>query len=279
MHLRGHILWGICILLSLLHCATVADAVEQTATIASGEMLVTPGRNVDREWVTEKKGEYVPLDTAFVDENGNVVTLGSIIDRPTLILPIYFFCPNACSKNLANLAVAINRLSFDAGKDYRVIALSFSDTENADNALRAKRNYLKLLYDGFPADAWKFLTGTKEAIKNVTDSFGYRFQRVDDETFIHPSALITVGADGKIIRYIYGSFVPGDIDMAISSAQEGVPALSVKRFLEFCLNYDPDKNKPVFQYVKIAVFLVFGVGLACIFYFGRKKKMPGDLDK
>ncbi len=232
-----------------------------------------------REWVTEKTGDIIPLSTAFLDEEGVEVTLGELIDRPTLILPIYFYCPNACSKNLANLAVTINRLSFDPGDDYRVIALSFSDTENPDNAQRAKRNYLKLTYDGFPADEWTFLTGKKEAIKTVTDSLGFRFKQLPDGTYIHPSALIALDKTGKIIRYVYGSFLPGDVDMAISSAKEGVPSLSVKRFLEFCLNYDPAKSKPVFFYVKIAVLGFFTTGIVLIFYFGRKRKAQGAPDK
>jgi protein SCO1/2 len=171
------------------------------------------------------------------------------------------------------MAVAMNRLSFEPGRDYKAIALSFSDTETADNARRAKQNYLKLLYDGFPADEWKFLTGSRESITAVTDALGYRFKRMPDHTFLHPSVIIAVDGDGKIIRYVYGSFVPGDIDMALSSAREGIPALSVKRFLEFCLDYDPDKNKSVFQYVKIAVILFFAVGIGIfLLLFGKKRR-------
>jgi protein SCO1/2 len=240
--------------------------------MSPGEILLAASQNVDREWVTEKTGEFIPLDTSFTDEYGTEMTLRSLIDKPTILLPIYFFCPSACSKNLANMAVAMNRMSFEPGTDYRPIALSFSATENADNALRAKQNYLKLVYDGFPAKEWKFLTGDAQSIKAVTDALGYRFKKLDNETYIHPSTIIAIGIDGKIIRYVYGTFVPGDIDMAISSAKEGVPALSVKRFLEFCLNYDPDQNKSVFQYVKVAVLLFFTVGIVLVFYFGRRKK-------
>jgi protein SCO1/2 len=171
-------------------------------------------------------------------------------------------------------------MSFEAGRDYRPIALSFSDTEDAATALRAKKNYLKLVYDGFPADEWKFLTGSREAIQAVTDSFGYRFKKMDDETYIHPSAMIAVGADGKIIRYVYGSFVPGDIDMAIAAAREGVPALSVKRLLDFCFNYDPNKNKTFIQYVKFTVLFMFAVSLAFVFFFfGRKRRLSKDRHK
>lgn len=261
------------LLLSLLFLPLQGLAQEQQTSMNPDEMLMAANQNVDREWVTEKNGEFIPLDTQFVDENGEEVTLRSFIDRPTLILPIYFYCPSACSKNLANMAVVMNRLNFDPGKDYRAIALSFSDTENSENAHRAKQNYLKLVYDGFPEDEWKFLTGTKESIAAVTDALGYRFKRMPDQTFIHPSTIVAVDEDGKIIRYVYGTFVSGDVDMAIASAKSGIPSLSVKRFLEFCIDYDPNKHKSVFQYVKVAVLLFFAIGVGVVFLlFGRKRK-------
>jgi protein SCO1/2 len=235
--------------------------------------LVLGGKESDDAslWITDKTGQYLPLDLQFVDEAGLPVRLGDIIDRPTILLPIYFFCPNICSRNLANLAVAMNSLSAKPGKDYRVIALSFSDVENHKDAAAAKNNYLKILPDDFPANEWRFLTGKSDAIKAATDAVGFRFQKIDDETFIHPAALMAIAADGRIIRYVYGSFLAGDIDLAISAAAAGTPVMAVRRLLGFCFNYDPHGKTSVFQTVKIVVLLVFAVGTVFfIFYFKRK---------
>lgn len=257
----------------LLVLAVSSLYAEENGGNSGGDMpnAMLPSDAGPKEWVVEKTGEYLPLSTVFTDENGREITLGSLIDKPALILPIYFYCPSACSRNLANMAVSMNRMKFEAGADYRPIALSFSDTETAENARRAKNNYIKLVYDGFPAGEWKFLTGSAEAIKAVTDAMGFRFKRLPDSTYIHPSAVIAVGADGRIIRYVYGSLLAGDMDMAVANAKEGTPALSVKRFLEFCLSYDPDRNKPVFYYVKIAVPLLFAAGIALLFALSRKR--------
>lgn len=224
------------------------------------------------KWIEERTGDFLPLDLVFVDEQGRSVSLDTIIDRPTIFLPIYFYCPNICSKNLANLAIALNNLSVKAGRDYRVIALSFNEVEGPEDAARAKRNYIKILNPGFPAQEWRFLTGTGEAIKTATDALGFRFKKIDDETFIHPAALMTIAADGKIIRYIYGSFLAGDIDMGLADAASGTPSLSVKRFLDFCFNYDPRRDQSLFQSVKVGVLLLFALGLAFVFlYFKRKR--------
>jgi len=239
---------------------------EQTKQVLAGS------KTDSAEWIEEKTGQYLPLDLEFVDELGAAIRLGDIIKRPTILLPIYFYCPNVCSKNLANLAIALPNLSLTPGKDYQVIALSFNEAESFKDAARAKRNYLKIVGDDFPADGWRFLTGKKEAIKAATDAVGFRFKKIDDETFIHPAALMLIAEDGKIIRYVYGSFLAGDIDMGLADAESGMPSLSVKRLLGFCFNYDPDKNKSVFQQVKIGVMLFFGLVLALVFiYFKRKR--------
>lgn len=240
--------------------------------LEQSKKVLTGSRADSVQWIEEKTGQYLPLELEFVDEQGNSVRLGDIIDRPTIFLPIYFYCPNICSKNLANLAIALGNLSFKPEKEYRVIALSFNEAESATDAARAKKNYLKIVGDDFPSDAWRFLTGSPQAINTAMDAVGFRFKKIDDRTFIHPAALMTIAKDGIIIRYVYGSFLAGDIDMGLADAASGKPSLSVKRLLAFCFNYDPDTNKSVFQSVKIGVMLFFGIVLVFVFiYFKRKR--------
>lgn len=252
---------------SLLCGGEGTGLLEQTKSVLS-----VSGDGAGEDWISEKTGALIPLDAEFVDENGKTIRLGDIVDRPTILLPIYFYCPNICSKNLANLAVALNNLTSVPGRDYRVIALSFNDAEGPKDSARAKRNYLKILDKGFPADQWHFLTGSSEMIRKVTDSVGFRFQRLDDETFIHPAALIILAADGKISRYVYGSFLAGDIDMGLADAAKGITSLSVKRFLDFCFNYDPDKNKSTFQIVKVVVLLLFAAVVVFALIYLKKKR-------
>jgi protein SCO1 len=261
-------------LVTLGTCSISWSTDNNNGSVLPGEkkQRATDVKTDDAEWVEEKTGQYLPLDLEFVDEKGKAVRLEEIIDRPTILLPIYFYCPNLCSSNLANLANALSRLSYKPGEDYRVIALSFNEAEGFKDAARAKKNYLKIVGDDFPSDAWRFLTGNEDAIKFAMDAVGFRFKKVDDETFIHPAALMTIAEDGKIIRYVYGSFLAGDIDMGLADATSGRPSLSVKRLLGFCFNYDPDKNKSVFQIVKVGVMLFFVVALVIVFIYFKLKR-------
>ena len=273
------------ILLALLLCgiAPQSFAAQQQATVVDQpkplpvSALDQPHEQVDI-WVDEKTGTFRPLDVEFTDETGSVVTLGGLIDKPTILLPIYFHCPNSCPTNLANLAMAINRMKMEIGDDYRAIALSFNHLETPEHARTAKNNYLKLLYEGFPEEQWSFLTGSQENVKAVLDAIGFSFQPRDDGTFIHASTLVTVAPDGKLIKYVYGSFIPGDVEIALAEAAKGVPARSIKRLLNYCFNYDPDTNKWLFEWVKIGVIALFaGVAVFIFFRFIWRKK-PDDSD-
>ena len=139
-----------------------------------------PVLDAGKDWVEEQTGAVIPLDLSFTDEGGRRMLLRDFIDRPTLLLPIYFYCPSACSRTLADLATSLGRVKATPGKDYRVIALSFNEAETADDARRARNNYLKLVGKAFPENEWRFLTGDRESIAALTTALGYRFKRVGD---------------------------------------------------------------------------------------------------
>jgi protein SCO1 len=133
----------------------------------------------------------------------------------------------------------------------------------------------------FPKENWKFLTGSKSSIDAVTQAIGYKYKPLEDGTYIHPSALVAVAEDGMIIKYVYGSFVSGDVDIAISEAQNGTPGISVKRFLGYCFNYIPTKSRSFFKNMKIGALIVFGVLGLLFFMYVRKsdKNKKGSLQE
>lgn len=261
---------GVCLLLLLTvsQVGTVwGQPAQETGTAGEGVADVAqPGR----DWVEEKTGASIPLDLVFRDEEGRPLRLGDLIDKPTLLLPVYYYCADSCSRNIANLGVSLSRMKSIAGEEFRAVAFSFNDEEKTEDARRARNNYLKLAGENFPEREWRFLTGDREAIAALTGALGYRFEKDDDGLFIHPSALVAVSREGTIIRYVYGDFIPGDLDMAVADAARNTPSLSVKRLLDICFNRDPDSGKGVFQTVKLVVLAVFAVAVAAVLIRSRK---------
>lgn len=221
--------------------------------------------------VIEKTGQYLPLEARFTAQDGSSVTLGQLITKPTLLLPVYYRCPQSCSFDMANLAFALQNTSLP-NQFFNVITLSFDHNEHSDDAAKAKRNYGNLIQNDFPVENWSFLTGAEKNILKVTDSIGYSFKKAEDGLFLHPSAMVAVAEDGKIIKYIYGSFLSGDVDLALSEAGKGTPATSIKRFLNYCISGEIKNNKTVFTVMKISIIVVVMIGGGLLLRLLLKKR-------
>ncbi len=243
--------------------------VHEHETVRPGE--ADPGSESQRIGVDEKLGHIIPLNLTFNDENNQPVILKDFIRKPTLLLPIFYYCPQVCSIMLANLATALNDVTFIPGDDYRVLALSFNDEEGPEIARKAKTNYSKILDKDFPVAEWKFLTGRSEDILSLTNKIGFYFKKTGQHEFIHPNVLIVLASDGKIIRYVYGPrFLAFDIGMALAEAKKGTPGISIKRLLTYCFDYDPKGKKYVFRTFRILGIVILVLLSVFYFFFLRK---------
>jgi len=224
--------------------------------------------------IDEKLGQVIPLDLTFYDENGNPVNLKQLIHRPTILVPVYYSCPNVCSFLLFNLAGVINKMPSEAGKEYQVLTFSFDETEKPNLALEKKRMYLKMIEKSFPEEAWRFLTGDEETIHKLTDAIGFHFKR-QGQDFLHPVSLVILSPNGKITRYLYGTeFLPFELKMALLEASEGRVGPTLSKVLRFCFSYDPQGRKYVFNTLKVTgiVTLLFALSLILFLVLKGKRK-------
>lgn len=225
--------------------------------------------------VEEQLGSYAALDTWFQDVHGKPVKLETIFDKPVVILPVYFACTSVCSLLQADLARVLNDVDQVPGKDFNVISLSFSNDEDHSFAATAKQNYGNLISRDFPMENWFYLTGDMPRIRKLTDSLGYYFIKKNKHMYIHPSALVVLAQDGKIIRYLYGpEFLAFDLGMALHEAEQGTPGISIKKgVLSFCFDYDPENKTYVFKMFRITgtVILVLLAGFLIFLLYPYKR--------
>jgi len=222
----------------------------------------------------EKLGLMSELDLAFLDEQGNKVKLADLVDRPTLILPVYYHCPTACQIMLGNLSEVINKVPLDLGDDYRIIAVSFDHDETPEDAKKSKTNYGKLIKKDFLDEHYLYLTGPKKEIQIFFESIGYRFIYMGKHSYSHPNIMIVLAPGGKIIRYLYGpAFLAFDIGMALTEAAKGTPSLTIRKLMTYCFTYDPKSKTYTFTAVRYIVFtILIALGLAMFFLLRKKRK-------
>jgi len=231
-----------------------------------------------RGGIDQRLGEVVPLDLRFVAENGDTVRLGQLVDRPTVVSLVYYTCPSVCRPLLAEVADMLGKLramDMRPGEDYRVITISFDETDSPDGSARLKKEYYQSLPAGFPRNAWTFLTADAATIAAFTDAVGFHFRRAGED-FAHPTSLIVLSPEGKITRYLFGAeYLPADIKLALIEASKGITGPAVAKFLRFCFSYDPEGQKFVLNTTRI-VGLSTLMGLAGFVVFltasGRRRQ-------
>lgn len=233
--------------------------------------------------LAERLGEKIPLDLVFVDEEGEKRRLGDLITGPTIILPVYYRCTNVCNFLQGGLARVLPELKPKPAVDYRVLSISFDETETPKNAAASKRMYMTALNTPFPEDGWHFLTGDAATIRKFTDSAGYEFQRKGND-FLHPVVSLVVSKDGQIIRYLYGtSFLAKDVTLALAEAKEGKSGATIRKMVSYCFTFDPEKKSYQFNLLRVSatvIILSTGSFLLYLVFTGRRKdKHKGSGEK
>jgi protein SCO1 len=225
-----------------------------------------PVQNSDPEiGIIEKLEDTIPPDLKLVDHNGNMVTLGDIVNKPTVLSFVYFRCPGICSPLMDGLADVIERSDMKIGEEYQVLTISFDSRETTELAARKHNNYLNLLKKEGAKKGWIFMTADSVTIVRLTNAAGFEFKRTGND-FVHAAAIIVLSPERKITRYLNGIyFQPFEFKMALVEASKGKSGPTINRILQFCYAYDPQGKQYVLNITRVSgvliSFLVLGIFL------------------
>lgn len=227
----------------------------------------------DQIGIFEKLDTIIPADAQFYTEQEELVPLVSLIDKPTVLVLVYYTCPGICSPLLDGVADVISKMDLTLGEDYQVITVSFNPEETPELARDKKVNYIKQVKKDINEDAWMWLTGDSANIYNLTNSVGYHFIK-QGEDYIHAAAIIALSPDAKVTRYLYGTyFLPFDLKMAIVEASQGRSGPTINKVLRYCFSYDPQEKSYVFNITKVtATIILFLVAIFFIYLLFSKRK-------
>lgn len=212
--------------------------------------------------VDEKPGAAISLDLRFTDQSGRPVRLRDYFKgRPVLLSLNYYECPMLCPITFANLAKTMEDMKgLVPGRDFSILTVSINPDETAKNASE-KANETYAMLKGFPDPArwWPFLYGGEKEIEFLAGTVGFRYKRLDETNFAHPSVLIVLTPDGKVSRYLYGiKQEPNDLRLALLEASDGNIGAStaLNKIILYCYHYDPVGKR----YAIAAINIMKGVG-------------------
>src|SRR5580704_3311074 len=165
---------SIAILTFLLALAITANAqtIPDNAGASSANLPVAL-RNVGFE---PPLNGQIPLELGFRDESGRDVHLGDYFGRkPVLLALVYYGCPMLCNQVEQGVVGSLKMLSFNAGRDYEVVFVSFDSRETPEMAAQKKTSALGHFQRPQTAGGWHFLTGTQDSIDAVTQAANFRY--------------------------------------------------------------------------------------------------------
>lgn len=196
--------------------------------------------------IDQKLDGQIPLSLPFRDESGTDVTLGAYFDgRPVILAMVYYECPMLCTLVLNGLVSALRTLSFNAGDEFQVVAVSFDPKETPELATAKKETYLRSYGRSGAEKGVHFLTGRAEAIGTLAESLGFRYKYLPDvDEYAHGAAIMVLTPQGKIARYFYGvEYPPRDLRLALVEAAENRIGSPVDQLLLYCFRYDPSSGR------------------------------------
>jgi protein SCO1 len=210
--------------------------------------------------IVEKLGDTIPLDLKFFNEKNDTVTLGSMINKPTILSFVYFDCPGLCSPLLDGIADVISKMDLSIGKDFNIITISFNTKDTPEKAKIKKLNFVQKIQEKDRAN-WFYLTGELGNIQKITEAVGFRYKPTGLD-FAHPSTIIMISPQGKITRYLYGiTFLPFDVKMAIVESQKGLVRPTSTKLLDYCFAYDSKSRSYTLQFTRVIGAFILIVGL------------------
>jgi protein SCO1/2 len=229
--------------------------------------------------IDEKLGEQFPLESFFNDEEGNLIELKDIINKPTMLMFVYYECPGICNPLMSEVASLVNKVDLIPGVDYQIVSISFDQFETPEIAIRKKNSFLNAIKKKIDPASWRFLTGDSVNIKKVTDGTGFYFKR-EGKDFIHAGSLIFLASDGKITRYLPGTtFLPFDIKMAIIEASEGKVTPTIAKVLKFCFSYDAQGKKYALNVTRIVASITILFAVVYFIFISIKPRHKEKINK
>jgi protein SCO1 len=237
--------------------------------------------------IEQRLGEPLPLATEFRDEAGRTVKLGDYFasGRPVIVAFVYYECPMLCNQVLNGLTGSLKGMSFDAGKEFDVVAISFDAREFDKPGLASNKKAAYMERYGRPGaeKGWHFLTGSQASIDAVTGAAGFSYKWDEKSNqFAHAAAIMIANPDGKLSRYFYGiDYSPRDIKFSLMESADNKVGSAGEKLLLYCFHYDPSTGKYGLAILRVlrvgGVLTVLGLaGMGFVFWRRNRKKVTSD---
>ncbi|MBC7528264.1 MAG: SCO family protein [Chthonomonadaceae bacterium] len=219
---------------------------------AQGKKIPTGSRpdQANDVMIEQHLDAQIPLDATFKDENGKVIKLGDYVkDKPTVLVMPFYKCAGSCALELEGMIQCFDKLPFNVGKEFNVLAVSIHPKETQEDALAKKKTILEI-YNGKgdrpdATNGWHFLTGDWENINKLAQPVGFKYVYDENKNQIsHAAGIMILTPNGKVSRYFYGvNYDKKQVKLSLVEAGENKIGNLADKITLFCSAFDMAAGK------------------------------------
>lgn len=232
---------------------------------------------LDNVGLDQRLNAQIPLDLAFVDDNGQAVQLQQYFgSKPVILMLVYYQCPMLCMQELTGFTGAMLGIRrFNIGREFNVVTVSIDPRDTAQEAAATKKRYLERYRRPEAEQGWHFLTGKKDQIDALAQAVGFRYAWDPEiQQYAHASGIMLLTPQGRVAQYYYGiEYAPRDIQLGLIEASKGKIGNVVDQVLLYCYHYDPRQGKygaAIFNVLRLsALATVLALGAFMLIMFRR----------
>jgi protein SCO1/2 len=185
-------------------CAAAAAGFSRALALLTLAVFATPA-------LAHKAGSDKPLPVigpapqfALTSQEGTPVKLADFRGKVVALTFIYTACPDICPLLTQKMVDIQDTLGPDFGTKVAFVSVTLDPERDTPEVLKDYAQFW-----GAKTGGWVFLTGSLEAIRDVTRRYGVFFAKKEDGSVDHTQLTTVVDADGQMrVQYLGARFDP-----------------------------------------------------------------------
>jgi protein SCO1 len=152
----------------------------------------------------------------LTSQDGKPLTLADLRGKVVALTFIYTECPDICPMLTQKMVDVQDELGPRFGSKITFVSISLDPEHDTPEVLK---DYAR--FWGTKPEGWSFLTGSLEAIHEVTRRYGVFFVKTEDGSVEHSQLTTLVDADGQMrVQYLGARFDPEEFRRDLLSLVE-----------------------------------------------------------
>ena len=141
---------------------------------------------------------------SLTSQDGKPVSLADLRGKVVAVSFIYTQCPDICPMLTQKMVEVQEALGTDFGKKVAFVSITLDPEHDTPEVLKDYAQFW-----GAKPEGWSFLTGSPEAVRDVTRRYGVFFAKKEDGSVDHTQLTSLVDAAGQMrVQYLGARFDP-----------------------------------------------------------------------